>query len=67
MNDKENKETMKKILVFGRPYSNGGDFLIYDRMVKVLKAFSPECCIELNLDSDARFQVAAVLNMPRLM
>ena len=49
---------MRKILIVGRPYSNGGDFLIYDRIVKVLKAFSPECCIDLNLDNDARFQTA---------
>ncbi len=47
---------MKKILVYGRPYSNGGDFLIYDRIVKVLKAFSPECSIEVNLDNVAQFQ-----------
>lgn len=48
---------MKKILVAGRPYSNGGDFLIYDRMIKVLKASCPEASITLNLDNDAQFEI----------
>ena len=48
---------MKKILVAGRPYSNGGDFLIYDRIVRVLKKAYPEASVELNLDNDAQFQI----------
>lgn len=49
---------MKKILIIGRPYSNGGDFLIYDRMVKALKATYPEAEITLNLKNDDQFDIA---------
>lgn len=48
---------MKKILIVGRPYSNGGDFLIYDRIVKALKASYPEAAITLNLDNNAQFEI----------
>lgn len=48
---------MKKILIAGRPYSNGGDFLIYDRIVKILQAASPESVIELNMDNKAQFKI----------
>lgn len=48
---------MKKIIIIGRPYSNGGDFLIYDRVVKVLKTVKPEASITLNLKNDNRFDV----------
>lgn len=48
---------MEKILIFGRPYSNGGDFLIYDRVVMVLKEAYPEISIEVNLDNATQFQV----------
>lgn len=48
---------MKKILIAGRPYSNGGDFLIYDRIVRTLKRAYPEASVELNLDNDAQFQI----------
>ncbi len=48
---------MKKILVVGRPYSNGGDFLIYDRIMRVLQAACPEAQITLNLQNDAQFDI----------
>lgn len=48
---------MKKILIVGRPYSNGGDFLIYDRIVKALKVTYPEASITLNLDNNAQFEI----------
>lgn len=46
---------MKKILLFGRPYSNGGDFLIYDRIRRIMKDACPEAQITLNLQNDAQF------------
>lgn len=46
---------MKKILVVGRPYSNGGDFLIYDRITRILHKAYPEADITLNLQNDAQF------------
>lgn len=48
---------MKKILIVGRPFSNGGDFLIYDRLVKALRAAYPETSITLNLKNDGEFDV----------
>lgn len=48
---------MRRIIVVGRPYSNGGDFLIFDRIVKVLKAACTEASITINLDNDAQFQI----------
>lgn len=50
-------KSMKKIIVIGRPFSNGGDFLIYDRMMKVLKAEYPDAAITLNLDNDGQFDI----------
>lgn len=49
---------MKKILLIGRPYSNGGDFLIYDRMVKLLEAAYPDAEITLNLKNDDQLDIA---------
>ncbi len=46
---------MKKILLYGRPYSNGGDFLIYDRIRRLLQAACPDAQITLNLQNDAQF------------
>lgn len=48
---------MKKIIVIGRPYSNGGDYLIYDRIVKAMKAEYPDALISLNLDNDGQYDI----------
>ncbi len=48
---------MKKILVAGRPYSNGGDFLIYDRIMHALRTAWPEADIVLNLKNDGQFAI----------
>lgn len=51
---------MKKILIIGRPYSNGGDFLICDRIVKILRAAYPSASVVLDLDNDAQFQIERI-------
>lgn len=51
---------MRKILVVGRPFSNGGDFLIYERIVEILKATYPEAAIVLNLQNDMKFDIDEV-------
>ncbi len=48
---------MRKILVVGRPFSNGGDFLIYKRIMELLKAVYPKAEIDLNLKNDAQFAI----------
>lgn len=46
---------MRKILVVGRPFSNGGDFLIYERAIAALKAAYPDAQFTVNLKNDAQF------------
>lgn len=48
---------MKKILVVGRPFSNGGDFLIYERAIAALKAAYPDAQFTVNLKNDAQFDI----------
>lgn len=42
---------MKKMIVVGRPYSNGGDYLIFDRVFKALQKTYPEAHITMDLKS----------------
>lgn len=48
---------MKKIMIIGRPYSNGGDYLIFDRMGKAVQKAYPEAVLTWNLKNDDQFDV----------
>lgn len=48
---------MKKIIIIGRPYSNGGDYLIFDRMGKAVQATYPEASLTWNMKNDDQFDV----------
>lgn len=48
---------MKKIMIIGRPYSNGGDYLIFDRMGKAVQSACPEASLTWNLKNDDQFDV----------
>ncbi len=48
---------MKKIIIVGRPYSNGGDYLIYHRLVNVIKKNIPDVKIDVKLGSDEQLNI----------
>lgn len=47
---------MNKIVIVGRPYSNGGDYLIYDRLLKVLQKTYPEAHIDMDLKAQEELE-----------
>lgn len=48
---------MKKFIVIGRPYSNGGDYLIFERLLNILKAAYPKADITFDLSNDNQFDI----------
>ena len=51
---------MKKIIIVGRPYSNGGDYLIYDRLYKALQKTYPEAHITMDLKAQEELDVESL-------
>lgn len=48
---------MKKIIIIGRPYSNGGDYLIYHRIEQLIKKNRSDVEISLKLGDDKELSV----------
>ncbi len=48
---------MKKIMIIGRPYSNGGDYLIFERVQRAIQDYYPEAEITMNLQNDNLFDI----------
>lgn len=51
---------MKKVIIVGRPYSNGGDYLIYDRLFKALQKTYPEAHITMDLKAQEELDVESL-------